>query len=350
MVGRNPDCDLVLDSAMVSRRHAEILRDGDTLRIRDLGSANGTFLEGVRIQEAPLAPGQEVYVGPCRLVFDGQGLRETEEGRQVAVEAEDLVWTPPGSDRPILNGIRLSIRPGEFVALVGASGAGKSTLLSCLLGLRRPTSGRVLYNGLDAAVSWDLFRSLLGYVPQDDLVHRDLEVEEGLRFSARMRLPADTDEAEIQRRLDFVLALMGLSHRRHNRVSTLSGGERKRVSVAVELLTEPGALFMDEPTSGLDPITAADMDQLILELRATFDMTIVVVTHDLESLYAIADHVVVLSAGRMLFEGPLEALSGCDEPFIRQFLARQPSRESRILGGTWTSMVDSRRASATGRG
>ena len=308
VLGRSPDCDLVLDSPMVSRRHAELVQEEGEFRIRDLGSANGTFVDGLRVQEAPLVPGQEVYAGPCRLVFDGSGLRETEAGRQVGVEAADLVWTPPGSDRCILDQVSLSIRPGEFVALVGASGAGKSTLLGCLLGLRRPSKGQVLYNGLDSAHSMDLFRSLLGYVPQDDIVHRDLEVEEALRFSARMRLPADTDEREIQRRVDFVLATMGLGHRRSNRISTLSGGERKRVSVGVELLTEPGVLFMDEPTSGLDPGMEKKTMQLLARL-ARAGRTVILITHATQNI-VLCDKVAFLAPGGRLayFGSPRGAL------------------------------------------
>ncbi len=303
ILGRSPDCDLVLDSPMVSRHHAELFRDGQGYRIRDLGSANGTFMDGVRIQDAPLTVGQEVYAGPCRLVFDGSALRETEEGHRVGVEARNLVWTPPGAQRPILDHVDLTIRPGEFVALVGASGAGKSTLLNSLLGLRRPSSGQVLYNGLDSTLAMDLFRSLLGYVPQDDIVHRDLEVEEALRFSARMRLPADTDDREIQRRTDFVLATMGLGHRRHNRIGTLSGGERKRVSVGVELLTEPGVLFMDEPTSGLDPGMEKKTMRLLARL-ARGGRTVILITHATQNIL-LCDQVAFLApGGRLAFFGP----------------------------------------------
>lgn len=309
VVGRDPSCSLVLDSPMISRRHAELVRSGEAYVIRDLGSANGTFLDGVRVHEAPLQPGQEVYVGPCRLVFDGRALKETEEAGRIRVDAVDVIYQPATAPRPILNGIKFSVRAGEFVALVGASGAGKSTLLSCLLGLRRPNSGRVLYNGRDIAGAMDLFRALVGFVPQDDIVHRDLEVEDALRYSARMRLPSDTDEREVQRRIDFVLATMGLAHRRHNVISTLSGGERKRVSMAVELLTEPGVMFMDEPTSGLDP----GMEKRTMELLARLargGRTVILITHATQNI-VLCDRVAFLApGGRLVFFGkPQEALA-----------------------------------------
>ena len=146
------------------------------------------------------------------------------------------------------------------------------------------------------------------------------------------------------------LRLVGLADFMEYFPSELSGGMRKRAGLARAMALDPAVLLCDEPTSGLDPVTAADMDQLVLELKNTFDMTIVVVTHDLESLYAIADHVVVLNQGKMLFEGTLPALAGYDDPFIRQFLGRQPSRESRVLSESWSALVARRReAVAAGR-
>ena len=260
-----------------------------------------TALSGRRPNQKPSTSGQEVC-GPCRLVFDGRLLRATEEGRRIG--STRWTWFGPLPVRAgNLDRVSLSVRPGEFVALVGASGAGKSTLLSCLLGLRRPTAGQGLYNGLDSTLATDLFRSLLGYVPQDDIVHRDLEVEEALHFSARMRLPADTDQREIQRRVDFVLATMGLGHRRQNRIGTLSGGERKRVSVGVELLTEPGVLFMDEPTSGLDPGMEKKTMQLLARL-ARGGRTVILITHATQNIL-LCDRVAFLApGGRLAFFGP----------------------------------------------
>lgn len=345
VVGRDPSCSLVLDSPMISRRHAELVRSGEAYVIRDLGSANGTFLDGVRVHEAPLRPGQEVYVGPCRLVFDGRALKETEEAGRIRVDAVDVVYQPPTAPKPILNGIKFSVRAGEFVALVGASGAGKSTLLSCLLGLRRPNSGRILYNGRDIAGAMDLFRALVGFVPQDDIVHRDLEVEDALRYSARMRLPSDTDEREVQRRIDFVLATMGLAHRRHNVISTLSGGERKRVSMAVELLTEPGVMFMDEPTSGLDP----GMEKRTMELLARLargGRTVILITHATQNI-VLCDRVAFLApGGRLVFYGPpQEALAFFGvEDFADIYLALNTVES----GLEWRERFEASRSRGTG--
>lgn len=299
IVGRARDADLILDSPMVSAHHAELRRTEIGYVLKDLGSSNGTFLDGRRIDEARLSPGQQIYIGPCRLTFDGHTLREFDERGQVRIDALDVVFHPPTAHRPILNHITLSLQPREFVALVGTSGAGKSTLLKCLIGQRTPTSGSVLYNGLPA----ESFRHLLGYVPQDDIVHRELTVEAALTYAARLRLPRDTRPQEIARRIDFVLASVDLAHRRGTRIANLSGGERKRVSVGVELLTEPGVFFLDEPTSGLDPGLEKKAMQLYAQL-ARQGRTIVLITHATQNI-VLCDKVAFLApGGRLVYYGP----------------------------------------------
>ncbi|MEW6280003.1 MAG: ATP-binding cassette domain-containing protein, partial [Candidatus Eremiobacterota bacterium] len=303
VVGRSGSCDLVIDSPMVSARHAELVGTERGFLLRDLGSSNGTFLEGRRILEELLSPGQEVYIGPCRLYFDGRTLAEFDERGMVRVDAVDVIYHPTTSPRPLLNHITLSVRPREFVAVVGTSGAGKSTLLRCLTGQRVPTRGHILYNGLDVAENMDLFRSVLGYVPQDDIVHRELPVEAALHYAARLRLPSDTEAAEVARRIDFVLASVGLAHRRQARIDTLSGGERKRVSVAVELLTEPGVFFLDEPTSGLDPGLEKRAMELFSQL-ARQGRTVILITHATQNI-VLCDKVLFLApGGRVVYYGP----------------------------------------------
>lgn len=299
IIGRARDSDIILDSPMVSAHHAELRRTENGYVLRDLGSSNGTFLDGRLIDEALLNPGQQIYIGPCRLTFDGHTLREFDERGQVTIDALDVVFHPPTATRPILNHITLSLHPREFVALVGTSGAGKSTFLKCLIGQRAPTEGSVLYNGLPASS----FRHLLGYVPQDDIVHRELTVEAALRYAARLRLPPDTGPQELARRIDFVLASVDLSHRRHTRIANLSGGERKRVSVGVELLTEPGVFFLDEPTSGLDPGLEKKAMQLYAQL-ARQGRTIVLITHATQNI-VLCDKVAFLApGGRLVYYGP----------------------------------------------
>ncbi len=302
-IGRSAECELVLDSPLVSRVHAELFQTPEGMVLRDLGSANGTFVEGRPITETRLEPRQMVYIGPSRLLFDGRTLKEYGTRGAVRVQVQDLCYDAPVNRKRLLTHITACVRPGEFVALVGTSGAGKSTMLGLVSGQREPTEGHVLYNGMEASANLALFRPLIGYVPQDDIVHRELPVEAALRYSARLRLPADTGPDEIQRRIDFVLATMDLSERRHNPIYTLSGGQRKRVSIAVELLTEPSLFFLDEPTSGLDPGLEKRAMQLMSAL-ARQGRTVILITHATQNI-VLCDKVLFLApGGRMVYYGP----------------------------------------------
>ncbi|MFC0506369.1 ATP-binding cassette domain-containing protein [Micromonospora costi] len=196
----------------------------------------------------------------------------------------------------ILDGVSLSVEPGEVVAVIGASGAGKTTLLEVLAGVRRPVAGTVTHDGVPPT-------GAVGLVPQDDIIHRELPLERTLRYAARLRLPPGTGPAEVARRVGDVLGQLGLDGRAAVPVGRLSGGERKRASIAVELLTRPAVLFLDEPTSGLDPAVAVD---LLRELRALADAgaTVVLSTHQVTDV-ELCDRVVVLTRqGRLAFAGP----------------------------------------------
>ena len=251
-------------------------------------------------------------------------------------------------ERTVLSGVTTVLPGGKVSVILGGSGCGKSTLLRNIIGLVPIQGGRIVLGGHDMAEIAEAerldIRRRMGVLFQDGALLGSLRLGENIALPLREH--TELTDSLIEEIVRLKLKLVGLADFMDYFPSELSGGMRKRAGLARAMALDPAVLLCDEPTSGLDPITAADMDQLILELRATFDMTIVVVTHDLESLYAIADHVVVLSAGRMLFEGPLAKLAASDDPFIHQFLARQPSRESRILGGSWSAMVESRRASA----
>jgi ABC transport system ATP-binding/permease protein len=208
---------------------------------------------------------------------------------------------------PVLTDVTLTIEPGELVAIVGASGAGKTTLLETLAGLRRPSSGFVSFDGWDVHEHRAAFRTVVGYVPQDDIIHRDLSVQATLRHAARLRLPG-TEPTALEAEVARTLATLGLTERAATRVDALSGGQRKRVSIAVELLTRPRAFFLDEPTSGLDPGTARTLLATLREL-ADDGSTVLLTTHSPDDL-RLCDRVVVLGGGgRLVFDGaPDDAL------------------------------------------
>ncbi|MEV5209250.1 ATP-binding cassette domain-containing protein [Micromonospora sp. NPDC053740] len=199
------------------------------------------------------------------------------------------------SARQILTDISVSIAPGELVAIIGASGAGKTTLLEILSGVQRPVAGTVTYDGTTTA-------GTIGVVPQDDIIHSELPLARTLRYAAQLRLPSTTGPAEISDRVAEVLAELRLTDRAGTPVGLLSGGERKRASIAVELLTRPGVFFLDEPTSGLDPAIAVE---LLRALRALADTgaTVVLTTHQVTDVDH-CDRVVVLTRqGRLAFTG-----------------------------------------------
>ncbi|RAO45881.1 ABC transporter ATP-binding protein/permease [Micromonospora saelicesensis] len=199
------------------------------------------------------------------------------------------------SGRQILTDISLSIAPGELVAIIGASGAGKTTLLEILAGVQRPAAGTVTYDGTAAA-------GTIGVVPQDDIIHRELPLARTLRYAARLRLPSTTGPAEISDRVAEVLAELRLTDRAATPVGLLSGGERKRASIAVELLTRPGVFFLDEPTSGLDPAIAVELLRVLRALADT-GATVVLTTHQITDVDHCDQVVVLTRQGRLAFTG-----------------------------------------------
>src|SRR3954471_10543039 len=221
----------------------------------------------------------------------------------VRVDIAGLTRTTPRGTR-VLQDVSFSVLPGELVAIVGASGAGKTTLLEALAGVHPADAGCVRFDGVDVAEHLDLFRSVLGYVPQDDIVHTELTLARTLRYAASLRLPVGTTSAQMDAAVARVLEALELTKRADVRVSALSGGQRKRASIAVELLTEPHVFFLDEPTSGLDPLSGND---LLRVLRGLSDggATVVFTTHAVQDLAA-CDRIVVLAPGGYLaFQGSL---------------------------------------------
>lgn len=310
LIGRHPDCTLRIDSPLVSREHTRLsVRDGRWL-IEDLGSINGTFVNGRRIRlPVTLNVGDRVGIATFLYRFTGDGLRADGEEGRVRIEALGLSKAvrerSTGQSRQLLEDISLVIEPGEFMVIFGGSGSGKSTLLDALSGRRPATGGRVLYNGVDFYTAFDMYRSSIGYVPQQDIVHRGIKLRRALEYTARLRLPDDTAEHEIAAYLDEVLHSVRLQAQAEFLIDTpapLSGGQLKRVSLAAELIAKPGVLFLDEVTSGLDAGTDRQMMQTFAEL-ADGGKTLICVTHTLENIAA-CQLVTLLHRGRLAYFGP----------------------------------------------
>ncbi len=216
------------------------------------------------------------------------------------LDASDVSVRAGGRD--ILADISLSVLPGEFIAVMGPSGSGKSTLLHALNGFRPASSGEVLVNGVELYAHFERLRTCIGFVPQADIVHQSLTVRKVLGYAGLLRLPAETGEQALGERIDAVLGRLGLADRQQVRVSRLSGGQRKRVSLGVELLTSPPLLFLDEPTSGLDPALEEEMTVLFREL-ADEGRTVLATTHVTESL-EYPDLAALVHEGRLVYVGP----------------------------------------------
>ncbi len=304
VMGRDPKSDLVIAHPTVSWHHAKIERRDNRFLLSDLRSSNGTYANGEPVT-APTAihAGDVIHVGPCSFVLNAdETLTQNFEEGNLRLDAIGLGKTV-GKNIPLLSKVSISVLPREFVALLGSSGSGKSTLLDALNGLRPATSGKVLVNGTDLYKNFQSFATQMGYVPQQNIMHEDLRVEQALSYSAQMRMPPDTTPDERKKRIQEVLDEIGLSHRRKVPIKSLSGGQQRRVSIGVELLNKPSLFFLDEATSGLDPGTEADIMVLLRQL-ADQGRTILLITHATQNL-RICDLVLYLAeGGRVAYYGP----------------------------------------------
>ncbi|MCV2491558.1 ATP-binding cassette domain-containing protein [Geodermatophilus sp. YIM 151500] len=300
-IGRLAGNDVVVDDLLVSRHHAVVERTPRGWHLRDLGSTNGTHLNGRRVDSGDVAEGDVIGVGPALLQLRGDRLLEYRDQGDVDIEAEGLVVTRQG--RRLLDGVDLRIPGSSLVAVLGPSGAGKSTLLAALAGTRPADDGVVRYGGRDLYGDYDELRHRIGVVPQDDILHPQLTVSRALSHAARLRFSTDVPREDRERRIAEVLGELGLADQASQRISSLSGGQRKRTSVALELLTRPSLLFLDEPTSGLDP----GLDKQVMRtLRGLADrgQTVVVVTHSVLNLDACDRLVILARGGRVAYDGP----------------------------------------------
>ncbi|WEH42536.1 FHA domain-containing protein [Streptomyces sp. AM 2-1-1] len=311
-IGRALENELVVSDLQVSRHHAEFHATPDgRFEIRDLGSHNGTYVNGQQLHKsgsAFLGPNDIVGVGHSTFRLVGDRLEEFVDTGEVTFSARHLTVTVDGG-KQILKDVSFGVPEKSLVAVIGPSGSGKSTLLKALTGYRPADQGDVLYDNRDLYKQFAELRQRIGLVPQDDILHKELTVTKALKYAAKLRFPADTTAAERQSRIQEVLVELKLDIHKDKKVTSLSGGQRKRVSVALELLTKPSLIFLDEPTSGLDPGMDRDVMQLLRGL-ADDGRTVLVVTHSVAEL-AICDKLLVMAPGGSVayFGPPEEALN-----------------------------------------
>ncbi|MEO8649607.1 MAG: FHA domain-containing protein [Acidobacteriota bacterium] len=337
-IGRDPSNDICLDGLQISKKHARLARSSSGVTAEDLGSTNGVFVNGKRISRQALGTHDAVQIGTFLVRVDASGtvgVFDTRSRHRIDVANITRDVRARGGGRiKLLDSVSLSIKPNEFVGLLGPSGSGKSTLIQALNGVSPATSGNVLINHLDLYRHLDSLKQAIGYVPQEDIIHRELSVYRTLYYVARLRLSRDVTSAEIDQIINEVLDVTGLAERRDVPVSRLSGGQRKRVSIAVELITKPSVIFLDEPTSGLDPATEEKIMRLFRQI-ADSGRTVIMTTHAMENV-RMFDKIVVLIRGKLAFYGtPNDALEYFNVSSFKDLYARlDPPREdlSRLSG------------------
>ncbi len=330
-LGRAPDNEMVIEAPGVSRYHASITyANGAAPLLTDLGSANGTFVNGEAVlQPRLLAANDMIFLGGCLIRIDGRQIKryDLSASRICAWQISKQI-----GNKTILKDISLAINPREFVGLMGPSGCGKSTLMDALNALRPATAGAVYINELDLYRNFDALRRSIGHVPQRDILHDALSVERTLYYAAQLRLPAGTASGQLQQTVNEVIEVVGLSDFRSNQFRQLSGGQQKRLSLAIELLTKPSFIFLDEPTSPLDPETTENMMALFRRL-ADEGRIIVMVTHKFEKFELMHQVTILTKGGRLAFFGPPQAALAyfdCKEPaeIYRKIAARDPEELS----------------------
>lgn len=311
-IGRDETNDITLDGLQISKRHARLIRSGADTVIDDLGSTNGIYVNGNRVSRQALSVGDSAQVGTFILRVDAAGnvgVYDTRSKTRIdVVNIVKRVKNRSGSGQiTLVDGVSLSIQPNEFIGILGPSGAGKSTLMEAMNGNRPANEGNVLVNNQDLYRNLDSLKQSIGYVPQDDVIHKELSVYRTLYYVAKLRLSRDVSRKEIDQIVNEVMDVTGLSERRNVPVNQLSGGQRKRVSMAVELVTKPSIIFLDEPTSGLDPATEERIMKLFRQI-AESGRTVVMTTHAMENV-RLFDKIVVMMRGKLVFYGkPTEAL------------------------------------------
>jgi ABC transport system ATP-binding/permease protein len=314
IIGRLHGTDVVqLDHPNVSRRHAAVEVHDGGIRIRDLGSTNGTFVNGERIrQPTPLQPGDRVDIGPFELAFTGTSFERAERTGNVRLMGRNLTRTVAAAGGSgmltILDRASVVIEPREFCCIIGPSGSGKSTLMNALSGREPATAGQVLVNDLDLYADFEVLKRDIAMVPQHNVLHEALSLRQALDYTGRLRLPTDLGPEARAELIDRVARSVELQHRLDARIATLSGGQKKRASLASETLNRPSVLFLDEVTSGLDESTDREIMGLLRQL-AEDGMTIVCVTHTLANIEECCHKLIVMGeAGVLVFAGsPAEA-------------------------------------------
>jgi len=305
LIGRDPSCNIKLEHVTVSKIHAKIIRSGSEFFIHDNNSTNGIIINGKKVEgKQKLNEKDVIIITNSKLIFTKGNISYCCFLRGIKIEAQNIKKTVinKGQEKVICNGVSIAIEPCELVAVIGGSGAGKSTVMNCISGYNVPTNGQVFVNGVNLYENFEAFKNIIGYVPQSDIVYDNLTVCDMLKYTANLRLPNDTSEEEKINIIEDVINTVELSLHKNTLIRELSGGQRKRASIAVELLSNPNLFFLDEPTSGLDPGTERNLMNTLKNMSIG-GKTVVLVTHSTLNLN-ICDKIVFMgNGGNLCFYG-----------------------------------------------
>lgn len=307
IIGKDKDCDIVFSHPAVSHKHARIFRKDGKAYVEDLNSTNGVFVNGIVIHGTREIHEKDIIqIGLNLIIYSCETLLCKTETDGIQLTMDGLVKKVDHGKKTILSNVNCTIESNDFVAIVGGSGAGKSTLLKTLGGYDKFYEGDVYYNGISLKRHYNVLKNIIGYVPQEDIVFENLTLKKMLYYTAKLKMPDKVSKREIEDRIQKVLRLVELTDHQNTMIRNLSGGQKKRASIAVELLADPGMFFLDEPTSGLDPGTEQKLMRVLNRLSKTQGKTIVMVTHTTQSL-DLCDKIIFMGKkGRLAFMGTPE--------------------------------------------
>lgn len=302
-IGRDLSCNIVLDHVTVSKLHSIITTAGNQAYLSDCNSTNGVVLNGRKVEgQCQLHEKDVILITNSVLIYSSGRISYCCFKKGVSIDAYNIVKKVDKNRKTICNDVSLSIKPGELVAIIGGSGAGKTTIMNCISGYSLPTEGSVVVNGRDLYDNYDALKNIIGYVPQQDIVYDNLTVSDMLGYTARLRLPGDFTEKEYAQSISRVINAVELTAHKDQNIKNLSGGQRKRASIAVELLSDPNLFFLDEPASGLDPGTERNLMKT-LKSMAISGKTVVFVTHSTLNLQLCDKIVFMGTGGNLCFYG-----------------------------------------------
>ena len=308
LIGRSADSDLQLKHVGVSKKHAEIvLAEDENYYIRDLNSTNGLLLNGQILRGySRLHEKDIILILDTKIIFSYGKLYVCTFREGLGIEARDIVKTVGKGKITICNNVSLSIRSGELVAIIGGSGAGKTTFMNAISGYSKPTSGHVLVGGEELYETYDSLKNIIGYVPQQDIVYDNLTLKSMLMYAAKLRLPDDTTNEERENRVASVIKMVELEGKEDTMIRRLSGGQKKRASIAVELISDPKLFFLDEPASGLDPGTERNLMNTLKNMTRD-GKTVILVTHSTLNLQNCDKIIFMGKGGNLCYFGDMKS-------------------------------------------